>query len=99
MKFRSLATLFSAVSVLVLAACATTPGQPGGPDVADVPAAAETERTYTVTGSRIQRRGTPDEQRIPHTSSPVVIFTREDVDATGHRDLDQALIMLHPAFR
>lgn len=94
MKGHLLSTL-SAGMLLGLVGCATTGAEHPqiGEQVADVP--IHTETTYTVTGSRIRHRKDGDAPEL-HSTYPITVFSREELDRTGERDLDAALMLLYP---
>ena len=95
MKRHLLPTL-SAGMLLGLAGCATTGADHSqiGEQVADAPTHSET--TYTVTGSRIRHRKDGDDPEL-HSAYPITVFSREELDSTGERDLEAALMLLHPS--
>lgn len=95
MKGQLLTTL-SAGMLLGLAGCATTGGEPPqtGDQVAD--ASSRTEATYTLTGSRIRHPKDADERPELRAAYPLTVYSREELEMTGERDLGKALMLLYP---
>lgn len=90
-----LISALSAGMLLGLAGCATTGAEHSqiGEQVADAP--THTETTYTVTGSRIRHRKDGDDPEL-HSAYPITVFSRDELDSTGERDLGAALMLLYP---
>lgn len=60
---------------------------------------AESNQTYTVTGSRIPRSDSADDRGVYRRGAfPVTVFSREELERTGQVDAATALRRLHPGF-
>lgn len=84
----------------LLAGCATTTNGPsrGSDMVAADGEQSASPRVHRVTGSRIPQRVTADGRVYPHSSSPVVVYGREELERSGEPDISEALRLLHPLF-
>lgn len=95
MKGQLLTTL-SAAMLLGLAGCATTGGESpqSGDQIAD--ASNRSETTYTLTGSRIRYHKDADERPELRAAYPLTVYSRQELEHTGQRDLGKALMLLYP---
>lgn len=85
---RAKRVLVAAALGLFVTGCAHAPSSSSG-EAADL----EGPTRRVITGSRIPQRVDP-RTGVPPTVSPVTIYTREDLRATGQPDLRAALLRL-----
>jgi hypothetical protein len=100
LKMKPITKIFLPVLILFgLSACAVSPNQQPSAEAdiesAEIGALQAEDRWVTVTGSRIRYRVSED-GTAPITSFPIIGYSQDDIEFTGVRDMQGALIILDP---